>query len=87
MRRIILVLVLTALMVAVAVTGSAWSLPPTGPEEKGCAGLANAIAAQEDELPPDPFHPKTKANPGQGEEHSADAVEEQFKERCKRPPK
>ena len=65
MRRIVLVLALTAFLVAVVLAGSglAQEIPPpqAGPE-KGCEGIEPAFEAQEGD-------PKT--DPSQGDENSA----------------
>ncbi len=75
MRRIVLLLALTALLVAVGVTGSALAQPAVG---KGCEGLTNASETQEPAPLPEALeHNPTKEipiggvpNPSQGEEHS-----------------
>jgi hypothetical protein len=95
MRRLFLVLALTALLVASAfASGSALAQG-----EQSCEGLRNALASQERPalLPEALLHNPTKevittgtppdtlsgvANPSQGEVHSADPVEQQVQGRC-----
>ncbi len=71
MRRIVLVLALTALLVAVALAGSALGQTVEDPE---CEGLEQAATAQEEPAPqPPPLEEKEKefADRSQGEVHSA----------------
>ncbi len=68
MRRIVLVLALTALMVAVALAGSALGQTVTEP---GCGGLEQAAHAQEEPAPQPPLEEKEFADRSQGEAHSA----------------
>ena len=92
MRRLVLVLALTALLVASAfASGSALAQG-----EEGCGGLRNALESQERPtlLPEAVLHNPTReviitpegpagvANPSQGEEHSEDQVEELLPGRC-----
>jgi hypothetical protein len=70
MRRIVLVLALTALLVAVALAGSALGQPVTEP---GCGGLEQAATAQEEPAPqPPPLEEKEQqfSDRSQGEVHS-----------------
>jgi hypothetical protein len=71
MRRIVLVLALTALLVAVALAGSALGQPVT--EQPGCGGLGQAATAQAEPAPqPPPREEKEEQFPdrSQGEVHS-----------------
>ncbi len=91
MRRLFLLLAVTALLVAAAfASGSALAQG-----EESCQGLTNALASQEQPalLPEALLHNPTKeviitpegagvANPSQGEAHSADQVETLLPGRC-----
>ena len=90
MRRLLLVLASTALLVAWAFASSALAQG-----EEGCKGLTNALVSQEQPalLPEAVLHNPTVeviitpegtgvANPSQGEEHSEDQVEELLPGRC-----
>jgi hypothetical protein len=83
MRRIILVLALTALLVAVALAGSAGAQEGKLPPEPGCEGLAKADTTQEEAALPEAIPGETAEDfPGEGEEQSAvDDVEQQ--NRCR----
>jgi competence protein ComGC len=76
MRRIVLVVALTVLLVAISVAGSAFAQSVV---EKGCEGLVTAVTAQEDAALP----PNDKAKGvSKGVENSV--VQEKAKERaCK----
>jgi hypothetical protein len=79
MRRIVLVVALTALLVAMSVAGSAFAQSVV---DKGCEGLVPAVTAQEEAaLPP---NDKVKGGGGQGAENSV--VQEKAEEHgCKLP--
>jgi hypothetical protein len=77
MRRIVLILALTALLVAVALAGSAWGQPL--PPQESCEGLVQAVTAQDEEAIPKKA--KQDKHPGQGDEHSA-AREVASEHRC-----
>ncbi len=78
MRRIVLVLALTALIVAVSVTGSALAqIPPN----QSCEGLVTAVTKQEDAaLPP---ADRAKSEGSQGAEHSVVREKAEENPNCK----
>ncbi len=78
MRRIVLILALTALLVAWALaTGSAGAQNPLPEESSGCEALANVDTAQDVELPEAIQKEYKEGYPGQGDEESAvDDVEQ-----------
>jgi hypothetical protein len=83
MRRIVLVLALTALLVAVAVTGSALA-QVTLPQS--CEGQETAVLAQEDEPLPPSDNNKVDRGIGEGAENSGLRDKVQDNPNCKLEP-